>query len=206
MGHTHSLESQWIVLKQAGQLKVPQEVCPHWRLENKGLTTDCPRPESSGWEQIQDLLQYKLRAQAMPCCGWPGMRPLFHCTGRVPCVSELVSLHWSIVRFTLVWGRRSVCLQETRVLHYSLAIQMLKRTKKGSLPHHSVSLECVCQKTAGEAEAGGAKASSPSSGQWAGGFPDFLPWFYRSDVPITDDGSRSLFFSRAHSSYVLVLF
>lgn len=50
------------------------------------------------------------------------------------------------MRLTLVWVRRHVCLQETCVLHYSLATQMLKRTKKGSSPHHSVRLECVCQK------------------------------------------------------------
>lgn len=50
------------------------------------------------------------------------------------------------MRLTLVWVRRNVCLQETCVLHYSLATQMLKRTKKGSSPHHSVRLECVCQK------------------------------------------------------------
>lgn len=77
----------------------------------------------------------------------PGSEPAFPLDwGGLHLFQDSFSSHWSIVRLTLVWVRRHVCLQETCVLHYSLATQMLKRTKKGSSPHHSVRLECVCQK------------------------------------------------------------
>lgn len=190
----YSLRSQCIVLKPAWQLKVPVK-CVQKNKLGPEAPADRLRLESSLQDQGQALLQDNPKPQCMLCRERPVSGNEFPLDLKVPFASESLSPYVGALRSSDCLGQKRGLCAETRVLHYSLATQMLKRTKKGCWPHHSVRCECGVygSKTAGETETGGARALSLPRGRGPGIFLTY-PTCKEESVSITDDSSSALFF------------